>query len=339
MGIGFGLVAFAPVCLGGSVKATEENPDPSVFSTGGFLNVAAFSEELGVTNHMVTPSVFLGGMEAMSPGQYKSGVGLTSQTIFVPDGGMKLNLSGTRMIPTGSFLGPVAQIVGPNGLALNKNQLTNVGDEVNINSTTDEYTGIGAVENTSIIGKGKYQVSAQAIAGDTEPGSAAALAGDPVDIPSGTYTYDPDITAEVDIDAGEAGEAQVYAVDASTFTTDSVDNYDADGEPLQDALWSLVISSNTPSDTSNNVSVDFELNPAALNEITLPSSYVTLLGSFSTPAQEAALIDLADDLSITGDMSIVGDDDVLSDMDPFPSGDFHAHDGRRGILRRSRCWN
>lgn len=320
LGLGMGLGVFVPVCLGGSVKATQDNPDPSVFSTGGFMNVAAYSDEQGFGQNVdVSSNVVFGGVKQIAPGQYRTGTGLTSQTIFVPNGQMKLNLSGTRLIPDGSFLGPVAQNTSGTGLAFSKSKLSVMGDTDSITSQTAGWIGMGSVTNTSVPGKGKYTVSASALAGEFM-GHSAGLAGDPIDIPSGSYNYDPDINVTVDIDPGEAGDARVYAVDGSTFSTDDVENFQADGEPLQNALWSLVMGGTSPSSSSSSVDVDFELNPAALNEITFPSSYLADLGSYSNQTQEAQLIDQSMDTEIMSDETFAGDVDTLTDVDPFPSG-------------------
>ena len=91
-------------------------------------------------------------------------------------------------------------------------------------------------------------------------------------------------------------------------------------EPLQDALWSVVIGGTMPSTNASNVSVDFELDPTALNEITLPAAYLASLGSYSNQASEAALIDQSMDNEISGDMTGVAGEDDLPEMDPFPSG-------------------
>ena len=320
LNLGMCVVGSAAVCLGGSVKATQDNPDPTVFSTGGFMNVAAYSDEQGFGQNLtVTSNVVFGGVPQTAPGQYKTGVGLTSQTIFVPNGQMKLNLSGTKMIPDGSFLGPVAQNTSTTGLAFSKSRLSAVGDVDSITSQTAGWIGMGSVTNTSVPGRGKYTVSASALAGEFV-GRSAGLAGDPIDIPSGSYPYDPNINVTVDIDPGEAGDARVYAVDGSTFTGDNVENYQADGEPLQNALWSLVMGGTSPSSSTANVDVDFELNPAALNEITFPSSYLAGLGSYSNQTQEAQLIDQSMDNTIMSDETFAANVDTLTNVDPFPSG-------------------
>jgi hypothetical protein len=130
VGLSIGLGTFASVSRGGSVKTTQDNPDVSVFSTGGFMNVAAYSDEDGLgKNNTVTPDVVFGGVPATAPAQYKTGVGLTSQTILVTKGRL--------------FLGPVAQNIGPSGLALTKNKLTAIGDTDTITSQTGGWIGKG----------------------------------------------------------------------------------------------------------------------------------------------------------------------------------------------------
>lgn len=319
---GFGLVVCgaAQPCRAGSIQASADNPDPAPFnSSGGYMNVAAYSDQMGASNTTVTSTVVFGGVPQVAPANYKTGVGLTTTSIFVPNGKMKLNFAGTRMVPDGTYLKPVAQNTSTNGLAFTKNFLSAVGDQDTIESATGLYSGEASVSNTSVPGQGKYTLSASAIAGIL-PGHAAALAGDPEDIPSGTYTYDPNITADINLTSGEAGDARIYAVDGYTDTTDSVDNFIADDEPLNEALWSLVIGGNTPSTNSSNVTVDFELNPTALNEITFPSSYLAALGSYSNQSSEASLVDQSMDTTLAADMSDVAGQDDLTDVDPFPSG-------------------
>lgn len=318
LGVAMCLGVSATACFGGSVKATQDNPDASVFSTGGFMNVAAYSDEQGFGQNVdVSSNVVFGGVMQTAPGQYRTGVGLTSQKIFVPNGNQRL--ANGRMIPDGAFFGPVAQNTSGTGLAFSKSRLSAVGDTDSITSQTAGWIGMGSVTNTSVAGRGKYTVTASALAGEF-PGHSAGLAGDPIDIPTGSYSYDPDINVTVDIDPGESGDARVYAVDGSTFTSDDVENFQADGEPLQNALWSLVMGGTSPSSSSANVDVDFELNPAALNELAFPPSYLAGLGSFSSQTQEAELIDQSMDNEIVSDETFAGDMDSLTDVDPFPSG-------------------
>src|SRR5262249_2106148 len=54
--------------------------------------------------------------------------------------------------------------------------------------------------------------------------------------------------------------------------------------------------------------------------IIFPSSFISGLGSFSTTAQEIALIDQAMDNTIMSDESFAGNTDTLTDVDPFPAG-------------------
>ena len=317
LGLGVGMMIAAPA-WGGSVKATEANPSPSVFSTGGVMNVAAYSAEAGLANDIVTSTVVFGGVAQTAPANYNYGVGVTSQTIFVPNGKMKLNFAGTRMVPDGSFLGPVAQNISGTGLAFSKSKLSAVGDQNTIESQTNAWIGNGSVMNTGAAARGKYTVSAFAISG-AAPGNAAGLAGDPIDIPAGTYPYDPDINLDINLGPGQAGEAQAFAVDADTFNTDTVDNYEQDNEPLGNALWSLTIGADMPTTSQNNVGVDFELNPVALTELGFPASYLSTL-SYNSETTEAAAIDQSMDTAIASDMVDTAGEDDLTEVDPFPSG-------------------
>jgi hypothetical protein len=295
-------------------------PSAPAFSSGGYLNAAAYSEELGVKNEET-------GASAPDGVPFNSGVGLTSQKIAIPNGVRVSPLTG-RIVPAFTFVGPVMQILGTNGFALNKSVLANPDDEVEVYSLTGDYEGVATVANRTnpLVNDyfPKYSVTAIATysgALPPTPGDAGALAGDPVSIPAGTYNYDPNLSTSVDIDAdGEEGAARVYAVDGATFTSDSVNNFVADGEPQDQTLWSLVMGANTPTPSVANVMIDFELNPAALSEITLPSSYVASLGSFANPTAEALLVDQQVDLQIAAEMTFTGDEGDLTDFDPFPSG-------------------
>jgi hypothetical protein len=315
----------ASICLipatrsfAGSVTATENNPAATTFnSTNGFMNVAAYSEQAGVKNASISSTVTFGGVpQTAGGGVFKNGTGLTSTTIFVPDGTTRIGLSG-RPVPNGKFLGPVAQNLGANGFALTKNNLSQVNDIYAISSTTNGWIGTARVRNVG--GAAKYALTAIATSG-VAPGAAAARATDPVDIPTGSYAYNPDINLSLDIEPGESGDAKAYAVDASTFTAADVETYNPDDNPLSNALWSLEMGGSQPASGPANVEVDFELNPLALHELAFPASFISSLGSFSTDAQEVALIETAFDNTITADESFSGNTDTLTNVDPFPQG-------------------
>jgi hypothetical protein len=308
----------------GSAIASAMNPSAPAFSSGGYLNVAAYSEQADIgSNASVTSDVVLGGTTAASPGQYRSGVGLTSQKIAVPSGFKVSPLTGNT-VPNYTFSGPVAQILGPGQFALTKGQLSEPDDEVSITSTTGAYSGSASVSNQTNplinLNFPKYAITAEATvddSGDVVPGDSSALAGDPVNIPAGTYTYDPSLDCSVQLNPkGEEGSARVYAVDGATFTSDSVDNFVADGEPLDQSLWTLTRYGSQGSVVGIR-GYDFYLNPTALSEITFPASYLASLGSYTDTTSEALLIDQAVDDEIS---SLTGDISDLTDFDPFPTG-------------------
>jgi hypothetical protein len=307
----------------GSAKASAANPSAPAFSSGGYLNVAAYSEQVDIgSNASVTSDVVLGGSTAASPGQYRSGVGLTSQQIAVQNGFKVSPLTG-KMVPSYTYSGPVAQILGPGQFALNKGQLSQPDDHVSITSTTGAYSGSASVSNQTNplinLNFPKYAINAEATvddSGDVLPGDASALAGDPVNIPAGTYTYDPSLDSSVQLTKDEEGSARVYAVDGATFTSDSVDNFVADGESVDHTLWTLT-QYGSAGGAGGISGYDFYLNPAALSEITFPSSYLATLGSYSDATSEALLIDQAVDDDI---FSLTGGTSDLADFDPFPSG-------------------
>ena len=192
-----------------------------------------------------------------------------------------------------------------------------VNDIYAISSTTVDWIGTARVRNVG--GAAKYALTAIA-SGGTAPGASAARATDPVDIPTGSYAYNPDINMSLTIDPGESGDAKAYAVDASTFTTADVETYNPDDDPITNALWSLEMGGSQQSSNAANVEVDFELNPLALNELTFTSTYLASIGNPSTPAAEIAAIETNFDSTITADEAFAGNTDTLTDVNPFPAG-------------------
>jgi hypothetical protein len=205
--------------------------------------------------------------------------------------------------------------------AVAKQSLTARGDNVTVTSTSGNYSGQAAAFISS---GGVRGISADATTSAAPPpaGNAAARAYDPFEIPSGSsYVYDPTITATVELDSPDAsGGIAAFAVDSSVFTTDSVDNFTADGTPLNDTLWYLSVGGDTPTTSTSDVLVDFELNPLALNEIMFPSSFLASIGPYSDTDSEALLIDQALDQSIASQLALNGDAVDLNGVDPFPTG-------------------
>ena len=70
------------------------------------------------------------------------------------------------------------------------------------------------------------------------------------------------------------------------------------------------------------VSVDFQLNPAALGEISFSSAFLATIGPYSDPASEAAAVDAAADLSIESQLveDAGGAAVDLNALNVFPAG-------------------
>ena len=154
-------------------------------------------------------------------------------------------------------------------------------------------------------------------------------------MPAGSsYAYAPTIDASLQLtNSSASGGAEFFAVDSSVFTTDDVNNFPDGGSPLEDTLWNLSLSADGPLGSTSDVDVDFELNPLALNEILLPSSYLSSLPGYSaslTAAQIATLVEGAIDDAIGQALTFdSGSGTVsLSAFALFPAGTlFQAADG------------
>ncbi len=322
-GLALAFLGAQPV-LAVTAQATTAGPSDAAFSnnSGGVVNVAAYSEAAGIQNASVTPSETLGGASVpVASSAY--GVGITSQAIPIP-GPMKVNQFG-YLRQSYTYQKPVAQIK-----PVNKSLLSFPGDQVSITSETEGYTGFAQVENVTNPLTGattpRNGVTAEASAPDGEvpPGDAGALAGDPISIPTGTYNYNPTISCTItDNTSGDEAAAQTYAVDASTFTSDSLDNFGLDGTPLSQTLWYATVGEAGPVTNAGSLAkleIDFELNPLALKEITLPQSFLNSLPTFTTIAQEIADINQAIDSAIANGMTFSGNQEMLNGFDPFPAG-------------------
>jgi hypothetical protein len=156
-------------------------------------------------------------------------------------------------------------------------------------------------------------------------GAAVGQVNDPIDIPAGSQlAYAPTVSGDVDLDsANESGGAIFYAEDSNSFTSDNVNNFEADGAPLNQTLWYLAIgASDTTTDGTGKLNVDFEMNPADLGEFSLPSGFVSSLGSFSNAMGEASLIDGEVDSMVMSDLTVTGDEIDLpsAGLDLLPDG-------------------
>jgi MYXO-CTERM domain-containing protein len=204
---------------------------------------------------------------------------------------------------------------------LSKSSLSLPNDYANVQSTSAIYNGVAQAFVSS---KGVRGIFASAyIAGNPPPGGAAAgQALDPINVPSGSsYPYTPTVTGSLEIDSTTVtGGFSAFVIDSSVFTSDTVDNFVADGEPMSGMLWSVTVGSDTPTNTAASVLVDFELNPLALNEIQFPSAFLASLGTYSDATTESLLIEEAIDQSLASQMTQTGNEFDLVDASLFPAG-------------------
>jgi hypothetical protein len=159
----------------------------------------------------------------------------------------------------------------------------------------------------------------------SQKGDAAAKTVDPVLIYSGiTFSYAPSVDATVELNnPDERGAVDFFATDSNVFTSDSLNNFVADGAPLSDTLWVMSLSASESISSASDISAGFDLNPLALDEITLPVAYLKSLSlhyASLTPNQLAVLIDAQIDKEIACSLDVSGGIGTLSDFDPFPDG-------------------
>jgi hypothetical protein len=291
-----GLLFGTPMARGGTIIATVDNGlrTGTLGGPNGDYAVWAFSNQNQINNNTVSANVVLNGTTVMNPGT------------AVPQGGQFAILTG-----------------GTNGY-FPKAQLTKLNDLTNITSNTLQYTGSASafVDNA-----GKKITKALATnkkpAQNPQMGKAIGEVIDPYMISSGSNAYLPTVSASIQLDGvGDSGSATYSAVDSYVFTSDTVENFYSSNAPLSNALWSLTLSGSGPTLSTAAVSVDFEFNPKALNEITFPPSYLATLGSYSDPTTEAALINLSMDASIRGALTYnsAGEVDLPAGYSPFPVG-------------------
>lgn len=299
----------------------------STLGTGGSFFIYAYSIQNQVVGPPLIPAVGPNAVitaTAVSGGAAPSSLPYSTQggSISVPTGKVGLPppiFDGQKMFqgaPRMSYTpyGPAIRVGG-----LGKNTLSRSNDYASVLSTSGIYNGMGQAFVSS---KGVRGIFATAYINGTPPpgGAAAGQAADPFQIPSGTaYPYTPTVTASAEIDSPNvSGGFQAYAVDSSVFTSDSVDNFIADGAPLGSTLWEVTVGRDMP--TSSGITVDFELNPQALNEIQFPSAFLQSLGTFPDAITEAFLIDQAIDQSLQSQLTQTGSEFDLTGATLFPAG-------------------
>ena len=191
------------------------------------------------------------------------------------------------------------------------------------------YTGSG---NQFQSATGKYLAAfGSTNSKDKKPpeGAAAGAAFDPILIPGGALlAYSPMVDASFQIgDSSITGGADIYAVDSTVFTSDDLSNFLNDGSPFENTLWHLNLAANGPVAGTSDVSVDFELNPLALDEIIFPTLYLVSLPGYSMDLSDqelAELIDEAVDKAVREAFVLVGDTVQLQNFLLFPDGTLYA---------------
>ncbi|MGD0464618.1 MAG: hypothetical protein ABSB74_19205 [Tepidisphaeraceae bacterium] len=92
-------------------------------------------------------------------------------------------------------------------------------------------------------------------------GRAAGAAFDPFELDQDISNYQENVTVSVDAGPMESAGATVFALD-SRYT--DLSTFYERGEPFSEALWSLSISGSDLLDDPSDLTVSFQINPAAL---------------------------------------------------------------------------
>jgi hypothetical protein len=219
-----------------------------------------------------------------------------------------------------------------------KANLSSAGDMDSLTSASGDYSGTATQFERSVgfpnLATGTVkEIQAQVETSPTRstrirqalPGKAAAQAVDPFTVAGGSsYAYLIGVDASIDIDESpdQAG-VLVFGTDSNMFTTDTLDNFVEDGDPLNDTLWTLALSGDGLIDSASELGIDFELNPLALQEINFPTSYLAALPGYSaslTPDELAPLIDAEFDDRIGQAVSFGSGFPTLTGFSLFPDG-------------------
>ncbi|MFI5382396.1 MAG: hypothetical protein ACHRHE_24120, partial [Tepidisphaerales bacterium] len=218
-----------------------------------------------------------------------------------------------------------------------KSNLASAGDMDSLTSASGDYSGT-ATQFERVVGFPIATGTVKEIQAKVEtsptrstrirqalPGNAAAMAEDPFTVAGGSsyaYLIGADVSINIDEAPDRAG-ALVFATDSNLFTTDSLDNFVEDGEPLNDALWTLEVSGDGLIDSTAELGIDFELNPLAPKEINFPTAYLTSLPGYSaalTPDELAPLIDEEFDGRVRDAMLFSSGSASLTGFSVFPDG-------------------
>jgi hypothetical protein len=330
-GCGFFVLAQAAWC--GSVNVTLDNKAGTLntLAARGTVTVDAYSQQGNTKNTNVTSSAVTGGAAAAA-GTFAVGSSPSINASYTVGKNILVLKSLGRTVNLSRTAGPT-----PRSL-LNKASLTMDGDNYTITSNTGAYTGMGkASVDADAMGNLIRSVSASAmVAGAMPPsGEAAGRALDPFDTSAASaitviHNYDPTLNADVDIDAAhESGGVEAFAADSKTFTSDDLNNFDADRDPLGNTLWYLLLGSDEVTSDKSDVGVDFVLNSEDLMDGEL-SFAPTFLGTVTTDFgnygsnmnQEATEIDeeIDKDIESSSAFTDVGDNEEFTNLDIMPMG-------------------
>jgi hypothetical protein len=206
-------------------------------------------------------------------------------------------------------------------------------DAEEVVSVTGAYKGVGGQFIYPTKGVDTRYVGALALQdtskGIPPKGSAAGSATDPFTVPGGSiYPYGDTIDASLQLsDSSSFGGVEFYAVDSSVFPSDDLDQFLEDGSPFAETLWSLSLTANGVLTDKSEVQVDFTLNPKALNEIGLPTSFLYTLPGYSPGLSQAEIADLVDtaiDDAISQSLTLQDGAVSLSEFPLFPAGTLFA---------------
>jgi hypothetical protein len=316
--IAVGVIAacYSGVAQGGSMVTADLGNSPLVATLGamGTTTLRAHSNQGQMTNATVTTTEMSNG-----------------KVVANPPMGVKLAQTQNIVVNKKSYSPPYELKDQSKALIIIP------GDSEVLTSVSGRYTAFAQQADLATAPKGRYIAVGAYNPGvglpPPPPGSGAGYALDPFTVPAGPpYAYAPTIDASLQFgDSSASGGAEFFAVDSSVFTSDDVNNFPDDGSPLEDTLWNLSLSADGPLASTSDVDVDFELNPLALNEIMLPSSYLSSLPRYSdslTAAEIATLVDGAIDNAIGQALTFDDGTVSLQDFALFPADTlFQAADG------------
>ena len=174
-----------------------------------------------------------------------------------------------------------------------------------------------------LVGK---QISAEA--SSPKGGRAAGQAVDPFDLLGGiTYSYAPILSSTIELQDSVFGGIQFYALDSFVFTAGRVDDFVLDDSTIANTLWALSFSGFGIVSNAHDLDFEFRLNPLALAELLLPSSYLFGLPGYTSGLSSVDVAPLVED-EIAGRVrrSLVFDDGsaTLAGFTLFPDGTSYA---------------